>query len=316
MDALAIKQIGKTLARLPWMWKAARSYVRYSPRRLVVQVINDRVNKFYVYNHRRFIVRTIFGSRLAGDTADIIQRYVFLYGLWEPNLTRWLKQRLRRGDVFVDVGANVGYFSLLAARLVGKEGRVVAVEASPSIFAQLTSNIMLNGLDNVRLLNCAAAAAGGTLRLFRAPAHNLGASSIYADAGYEDEGAVEAQPLHSLLTANEIVRARMIKIDVEGAEPGVVLGLVPLLVHARADLEIVIEVGGGPKGSPSAAAAAGAIVPLLTAKGFHVYRLTNDYLTSAYGRRRKWLRPERVRNIASITEECDLVFSRLDAPQL
>lgn len=316
MVSITIKHLARrTLAERPWAWGMLRQYVRYSTPTLVPRVINERLNKFLAGHPRRFVTRTASGSLIAGDTGDIVQRYIFLYGVWEPNLTAWLKRRLRRGDVFVDVGANIGYFSLLASHLVGGKGTVVAVEASPSICAQLRANIDLNRLVNVRVVNAAVADACGTRRLFRAP-HNIGASSMYADVGFTDEGEIEAKPLTRLLTTEEAMRVRVIKVDVEGAEIEVIKGLLPLLSIARSDLEIVMEVGGGPRGSPSAHQAAAAIVPTLTAKGFNVYRIANDYSPAAYTRSDSPARPERVRDPATITAECDLIFSRRNAALL
>lgn len=311
MVSQAIRQHARTtLAHMPWAWQFLRHYVRYSPRGWVAQGINERVERFFAHHSHRFITRTTRGQRIEGETRDIIQRYLFLYGCWEPNLTHWLSERLRPGDVFVDVGANIGYYSLLAADIVGSSGGVVAIEASPSIFASLSANIRLNRAHNIRLLQVAAADGGGKRRLFRAPAHNLGASSTYADIGYEDEGEVDAHPLHQLLTADEIARARIVKIDVEGAEAAVVQGLLPLLDRARADLEIVIEVGGGPAGSPTARQSAAAIIAPLARHGFHVYRILNDYQPMAYVRKDATARPISVRSAESVSQECDLVFSR------
>ncbi|MBI3898087.1 MAG: FkbM family methyltransferase [Gammaproteobacteria bacterium] len=317
MVTTAFKQLARqTLAQKPWVWDLLRRYVRYSPRTLVLSEINERVNRFFRHQAHRFIARTQFGCLIAGETRDIVQRYVFLYGRWEPNLTSWFIDRLKRDDVFIDVGANIGYYSLLASTVIGDRGRVVAIEASPSIFEQLRANISLNSASNIRALHCAAAAVSGTLRLFRAPAFNLGASSTYDDIGFEDEGVVDARPLHELLTPDDIARARVIKIDVEGAEIGVVKGMLPLLPAARPELEIVIEVGGGPKGSPTAAESAMAIVPMLADEGFNVYRITNDYGAHAYARARRPARPQRIWNVEEISEECDLVFSRISAAAL
>ena len=93
----------------------------------------------------------------------------FVFGIWEPNLTNFVQQRLRVGDTFVDVGANLGYYSLLASKLVGALGHVVAIEASPAIAAHLTKNLHLNNATNVRVVNAAAADRAGTLALYRGP---------------------------------------------------------------------------------------------------------------------------------------------------
>ncbi|SCF63177.1 hypothetical protein GA0115259_100393 [Streptomyces sp. MnatMP-M17] len=73
------------------------------------------------------MVRSRFGARFAVDTQDLIQRYIYLFGVWEPHMTRWLRGRLEPGDTFVDVGANIGYYSVLASQLVGDGVKVVAI---------------------------------------------------------------------------------------------------------------------------------------------------------------------------------------------
>ena len=50
----------------------------------------------------------MFGSKIAGNTNDIIPQYIYYFGLWEPHLTRWIQRRLAPGDTFIDVGANIG----------------------------------------------------------------------------------------------------------------------------------------------------------------------------------------------------------------
>ncbi len=254
---------------------------------------------------------------MAGETKDLIQRYLFLFGEWEPNLTRWIGDRLRPGDVFIDVGANIGYYSLLASSLVGDSGAVVAIEASPATYQGLVGNIGRNGVGNVRALNVAASDVYSLVRMYRAPANNIGSSSLFEGDGFSDEGEIMAAPLAELLTAEDIQRARIIKIDVEGFEVAVIRGLLPALVETRRDLEIIVEIGGGPGASaPSATAAARQIIPLMAAFGFHVYHVTNDYSPHAYVRSRRSHRPSRVRTGVDTFQECDLIFSRKSRKRL
>ncbi|MYS71579.1 FkbM family methyltransferase, partial [Streptomyces sp. SID5926] len=127
---------------------------------------------------RRAVVELPSGGRFAVDTQDLIQRYLYLFGAWEPHLTAWLRRRLRPGDGFVDVGANIGVFSVLAARLVGDAGRVVAIEASPDVHRRLVGNARLNGLGNIRALNAAVSDRTRTLTFALASSRNTGANSI------------------------------------------------------------------------------------------------------------------------------------------
>lgn len=299
------------LSRSPRARQLLRHYLRHAPAPLVPPRVLARTHRFYL-GSQQFVARTRFGGLIAGDTTDMIQRLIFLYGVWEPGLTYWLSRTLRPGDVFVDVGANIGYFSLLASSLVGDTGRVVAVEASPSIFEQLRANVSLNDATNVRTLHRAASNTTSISRAFRAPDRNLGASSLFPAEGFTDEGEVQAAPLHELLRKDEVLRARVIKIDVEGAEVEVIAGLLPALSMARPDLEIVVEVGGGPPGTRGASEAASEITSMLASRGFNAYSLARDSNLAAYARRTRPQPPRRVWGAADIDGEADLVYSRRD----
>src|SRR4051794_30460912 len=82
-----------------------RAYIRYFPLRsgkaFVWSLIVERYLAWYP---RRFRARTSFGFALDGDSKDLIQQWVYYFGIWEPRLTTWIRRRLRRGDTFVDVG--------------------------------------------------------------------------------------------------------------------------------------------------------------------------------------------------------------------
>src|SRR4051794_22516198 len=123
----------------------ARAYVRHAPTRTLKTVLLRRLLEPTLRSDgRAFVTTTVDGVTMAGNTADMIQRYLYLFGVWEPALTAWLRPRLLPGRTFVDVGANIGYFSLLAARLGGATSRVVAVEALPATFALLKDNVARN----------------------------------------------------------------------------------------------------------------------------------------------------------------------------
>lgn len=120
---------------------------------------------------------------------------------------------LATGDTFVDLGANIGYFTLLASRLVGGHGRVVAIEASPSIFSQLQSNLTLNRVRNVRAVNVAIADHERTVKLYRGPTWNVGQTTVLETADYDVEGEVAAASLSVVLHPEELRSARLMGQD-------------------------------------------------------------------------------------------------------
>jgi FkbM family methyltransferase len=261
---------------------------------------------------RRRVVETRSGTRFAVDTQDLIQRYVYLFGVWEPHMTSWLRRRLKPGDGFIDVGANVGVFSVLASRLVGDRGRVVAIEASPVFHRRLLQQRALNGGRNIRAVNAAVSDGHKTLTFVLASSHNMGANSIVPyDGPAESSFETDAHPLPELLDPAEIESARVIKIDVEGAEGAVVRGLAPLLDRLRPDAEITIEVT--PDRMAQLGDSVGELLRTMADAGFHVYRLPNDYAPGSYPSALSGRPGVPVRWRGPVESESDLVFSRVDA---
>ena len=144
-------------------------------------------------------------------------------GVWEADVMKLLRATLGPGRVFVDVGANVGFHTVLAAQLVGRTGRVVAVEPAPWTLELLRANVWRSGTD-VTVLPVAAADAPGTVRLALEQEHRSGAR--VAEAGTVE---VEAARLDDLL--GDLV-VDVLKVDVEGAEPLVLRGGAALLARS------------------------------------------------------------------------------------
>ncbi|MGY5076784.1 FkbM family methyltransferase [Streptomyces nigrescens] len=302
--------ISETLATL------GREYVRDAPGSLGKAALATRYLNPWLRDHpRQRLVRTRFGAAMAVDTQDLIQRFVYLFGLWEPHMTHWLQRRLRPGDTYIDVGANVGYFSLLASQLVGEEGRVVAIEASPTFHARVLQHAEINGCSNLRTVNAAVADERKTVTLILASSNNMGAASIVPYGGpAESTLDVEAYPLPQVLDADDIAGARVIKIDVEGAEGAVIRGLAPVLDKLRPDAEITVEVT--PERMEALGESPGELLTTMREHGFHVYRLPNSYAPGSYPAALRGPAAVPVRWRHPVVEESDLVFSRIDAETL
>jgi len=258
----------------------------------------------------------LYGARFRCDVGDIIQGFICFFGVWEPDITAYLQRALAPGDTAVDVGANVGYDTLLAASLVGPGGRVIAVEASPSIHARLLENLALNGPPpQVRTVQAAVAAEAGTLPVFRGPASNLGQTTTGAHLGRPLEAEVRAAPLGALLTDEEIAATRLVKIDVEGTERAVVEGLAADLDRFPPEVEVVLELS--PALWPAPRPTAEEVLQPFRERGFHVYRVPNSYwfwnaLWPASAQP-----PRRLRGtIDPGARQLDLVLSRRDVDQL
>lgn len=136
----------------------------------------------------------------------------------EPELRR-LEQFLRPGDVFIDVGANIGVYALKGARIVGPAGRVVAVEPGRDAGRLLTENVALNGYRHIAIVPKALADQEGQATLHHIPlGDDPQAFSLLSGAGHEAGEQVEMTTLDRLVADLGLARIDCIKIDVEGAE--------------------------------------------------------------------------------------------------
>ncbi|CAN5599860.1 hypothetical protein BH23GEM10_BH23GEM10_17630 [soil metagenome] len=147
-------------------------------------------------------------------------------GTYEPEQTRLFGDQLRAGATFLDVGAHVGYYTLLAARLVGSGGRVCAFEPNPRNCAFLRRHVAVNGCDNVRVEEAAAADVNGVAGFD----FGTGSGTGHLAAG----GAVEVRTLRlDDFCHDHAIVPDAIKIDVEGAELDVLHGAEQAIVTHR-----------------------------------------------------------------------------------
>jgi FkbM family methyltransferase len=290
-------RVGESLVPL------ARAWIRYAP---------IPIGKAWLWRHfhwrlHLFKSRLAFGHLIAGSTEDLIQRHLYYFGVWEPDISAWIRRTLRCGDGFIDIGANIGYYSLLASKLVGTQGVVVAVEPSPPIHSALTRHIRLNRRANIRAIQAAATEIRGNVKLFPGRPENIGKTTTLARDG--DSIEVPGLPMSEVLDENEIRRARIIKIDVEGAELHVLRGLTPLLSWMRKDLEIVMEISSDAmKGSTKSGEE---IFSIMRSHGFTARRLDNDYRVESYIRSNSRRLP-RPMTASEIGSQSDVLFSRVN----
>jgi FkbM family methyltransferase len=258
------------------------------------------------------------GDRFLCDLPDLIPLYLYAFGVWEPDVSAFIRSRLKDGDVFVDVGANIGYDTLLAWRAVRSNGAVAAIEASPVMFQQLQETCRANAAPaHVRLIHAAASDAAGTLSVYAGPRTNVGLTTTVPRAGMPKVAEVPARPLGELLTEHEIARTRFIKIDVEGGEVAVLTGLLSCIDRMPREVEIAMELS--PLWWKARALSAADVLRPWVERGFNVYTVENNYWPWRYMWPKAVARPKRVREPLGLTrpvKRLDVVLSRVDAEEL
>ncbi len=146
------------------------------------------------------------------------KRVLFTPQYFDPIELEMLASRLRDGFTFIDVGANIGAYSLFVAARAGRSARVLAVEPQPDVFARLAYNIAQNPFGTVKAVACALADKPGELTLFIDPA-NRGESSVrILNSTTASPVKVPATTLLALVESEHYERIDAIKLDVEGAE--------------------------------------------------------------------------------------------------
>ncbi|MBF0305687.1 MAG: FkbM family methyltransferase [Alphaproteobacteria bacterium] len=227
---------------------------------------------------------------------------------YEPDVAALVLAALRPGDTFVDVGANIGYFTCLAAALAGPGGRVVSIEPSPANLPHLRHNLAVNGFGNVTLVPVAVSNQPGEVD-FWINDRDGGGSALWDPKAFP--GNAPNQARHVRLRATTLddlavehgfsAGVRIIKIDTEGAEALILSGAASLLDPARTPF-VICELhwmGLGQLGH-----SAESLRALMLAAGYHTFLLLPD------GGLPKLLPPHTTLRSATIP---NILFSTIDA---
>lgn len=168
-------------------------------------------------------LQTIHGVRLLIDPAKDkgVELALFLQGTYEEGTVHFLQQALKPGDTFLDIGANIGWMTLVGARAVGQEGRVIAIEANPHTLPILQHNVELNKANCVEIYGVAVYDEPGTARLFENWNVNRGGASLLSQ---DDTPGIEVQVETLDRLFDPETPLAVVKIDVEGLEPQVLKG--------------------------------------------------------------------------------------------
>lgn len=177
----------------------------------------------------------------------------------EPAVETAIRSALGPGAVFVDAGSNIGYYTIMASKLVGPNGRVLACEMMPLTAAILRTHVEMNAAANVTVIEGALTDVEGATLTASHPEGKFGQASIARG----DQGTlvvVKTRTLEAIL--DRVPRVRIMKMDLEGAELGALRGLGPAIAKVEA---IVLENRKDPE-----------VLEFLTAHGFEVSRIDGN----------------------------------------
>jgi FkbM family methyltransferase len=189
-------------------------------------------------------VQMFDGSTLVSDIRYYQTREVLATGLFEPTITRLFATLVNPGDVVFDVGSNVGYFTILASRLVGPSGRVFAFEPLAINTAFIRASIAANHLQNVEVVEAfCGKREQDTVRMTVPTPDNLGTGSLVGADHSANACSVPTVTLSSFCRQRELNTIDFLKMDIEGAEVFAIPGMLDALDEHRFKL-LAIEFHG------------------------------------------------------------------------
>lgn len=259
--------------------RSIRAFVRHAPPRGRGIALAHAWTRRNPPDQRSFTSRERGGAHLCCDLRDELSRVIFYRGWVDRDLEAWINGWLRPGDVYVDVGAHIGYLSALAARTVTPSGSVIAFEPADDTFARLSAAFVGPGFTHVRTVHAAVADTSETRVLYAAAGewqHQAYRNSLHPGDGLVPTSDVRVVTLDEAI---ERPRIRLLKVDVEGGETAVLNGACHLLAAQRCDA-LLVELN--PPALGRAGESVAALVGQLEGYGYEPYRISEQ------GRLRRW----------------------------
>ncbi len=204
-----------------------RLYKLYLLKTLLTPLVN--------YTKPDFIIHE--GNKLYIDKwDDAISQELLQSKQWEKYETKVFRDNIKKGDIVVDIGAHIGYYTLIAAKSVGTKGKVYAFEPDKKNYTILLKNISSNGFKNIIPINKAITAKSGKLKLF-INSKNTGDHRIYDSLDNRNFVEIESVSLDDYFKNKSL---NFIKMDIQGSEVGALLGA-SLILKNNKSIKLITE---------------------------------------------------------------------------
>jgi FkbM family methyltransferase len=210
------------------------------------------------------------GAVLVLNQKDPVVSGAITFGVYERAETAFFCAVCQPGMTFLDIGANIGYYTALASGRIGEKGRIIALEPDPENFRYLQQNAAANGASNAVCIQKAAAGESGVLRLY-VNRENRGDNRLYANDLCDSSYEVEVVTVDAVLEDCGVERVDLVKIDVQGFEGHVLRGMRRTI--QRSD-SLILLTEFWPLGLRSAGTAPQDLLIELEQEGLRLYELT------------------------------------------
>jgi FkbM family methyltransferase len=253
---------------------------------------SSRFRKLFKIPHRAFYVkllkiakttkgvnaRTFWNSNMKVFLPEVVSSRIYKFGYFDEDVCVFLLEGLKPGMTFVDIGSHFGFFSLLANHLVGKGGRVISIDPTPSTFQVLIENLRTNAEhENYTTHNIAAFDENTSLSFFDYGVSNSGYNSLVGARLKSIDGSgasikVRALKMDEVLASDQVQRVDMIKIDAESAELNVLRGLVETIRNFSP--KIILEIGDT---YVTETTKTRDLIDFMSTRGYETFELSPDY---------------------------------------
>jgi len=211
-------------------------------------------------------------SKIIADLSTALGLRLYRYGHFEPEIDL-VRKFLKPGDTFIDGGAHVGLFTLVAARKVASRGRVIAFEPAPETRGRLLANINVNGFDWVKVHPLALAEKEKELEFVSFSGNGSGFSSFapkHTQGGLKQK--ISCVKLDDFISLDERNKIKLIKLDLEGAEVAALQGATQLIDQVHPSFLIEVE----PEHLKRQGSSANQLIEILESRGYKMYRVSWD----------------------------------------
>ena len=250
-------------------------YLFYRTKRL-----SSKWKHFDIKNFSKKFNKVFFTVNTQASSADKSYIRQLFFDCYQLDVLKIIKKYLKLGDTFIDVGANIGYFTAIGASLVGKTGEVHAFEPVPKVFKNLTRIKDRNPNYKIILNNCAVGDFVGTAPIMIAPSDTGGGSSMIQEMTEKDlfkKGTnVSVVRLDRYIKKNKINNISLIKIDVEGYEFSVLKGLEKFFKNSKNRPIIVCEIAT--KAYSTSEQTRSQLIAYMEKYGYRAYNIANERL--------------------------------------
>jgi FkbM family methyltransferase len=255
------------------LYRAVDWFLRHILRILPVSLWTEKCALWWGYRFQPApgVAHLRSGARIHITHADHLQLLIYYLGTFEPYCLPFLRACAGKGGTVIDVGANIGFYTLESAVAVGSLGRVISIEAAPSHLHSLRQNLELNNMKNVSIVGSAVGDASGHAMLTLPRGNNLGMFTLGEVEG-EEAYRVIISTIDDLLEKQNVQSVDLIKMDIEGSEFKALHGAAKTFQRFRPSLLIELnELALRRCGSSSQA-----VKGLLTEMGYRGWRIGRD----------------------------------------